>query len=43
MSNIEGIKDLLDKLEIDEQSRAENLSVEKYTNLAKNLVQRKLV
>ena len=43
LSNIEGIKDLLNKLEIDEQSRAENLSVEKYTNLAINLVHRKLV
>ena len=43
LSNIQGIKDLLNKLEIDEQSRAENLSVEKYTNLAKNLVHRKLV
>ena len=43
LSNIEGIKSLLDKLDIDDQCRAENLSVEKYTNLAKSLVDRKLV
>ncbi len=43
LSNIEGIKVLLAKLDIDDQCRAENLSVEKYTNLAKSLVERKLV
>ena len=43
LSNIEGIKGLLEKLDIDDQCRAENLSVEKYTNLAKCLVDRKLV
>ena len=43
LSNIEGISDLLNKFEIDSQCRAENLSVEKYTSLAKNLVDRKLI
>ena len=43
LSNIEGIKVLLAELDIDDQCRAENLSVEKYTNLAKSLVERKLV
>ena len=38
LSNIEGIHELLKKLEIDEQCRAENLSVEKYVNLAQKLI-----
>jgi 16S rRNA (adenine1518-N6/adenine1519-N6)-dimethyltransferase len=39
-SNIEGINELFKKLEIDEKCRAENLSVEKYINLAKNLIKK---
>ena len=40
LSNIRGINELLKKLEIDEKCRAENLSVEKYVSLAKNLIKK---
>ena len=40
LSNIRGINELLKKLEIDEKCRAENLSVEKYVNLVKNLIKK---
>ena len=43
LSNIEGINELLKKLEIDEQCRAENLSVEKYVNLAQKSNKQKLI
>ena len=40
LSNIQGINELLNELEIDSQCRAENLSVENYTSLAENLIKK---
>ena len=40
LAEIEGIGELLSKLKIDDQFRAENLSVENYTNLAKSLLKK---
>jgi len=40
LSKIKGINELLTKLKIDDQCRAENLSVEKYALLARNIVKK---